>query len=431
VKQPFQSLIVLSSLLCGAAAAQETISLAVWDTGEGAKRIEQIVNGFMQENPGVRVKIEQQTGADDPSILVRMASGTAPDVIQTGEYNLKRRALASEGGYLDLTPYINADRSFNPRSFYPSVYNVGVVNKKTYVLNKDFASVAFYVNTEMFQKAGIKVPKDGWSYDDLVRIGQQLTLDANGNNATSPNFDPKKITQYGWWHDVGWVRGWQSVPYAFGAKFLSSDGQRATGFLNSSAMRRAVEFYRDSVHKYGISPSVAAINAQPGADLFASRQAAIRGPTGPWFLESYSGNPGLKYTTVPMPKGTNGQASVVCWSGFGVNRKTKSPKAAYDFVKYVATKGQKILVNFGMSADIATSKQTGRDEDALWGTFMKEVPNMRPLDDLKTAHWVECVNTPMGKLLEAVQGPDGTRVNVKAELDAMAKKADPCLKQKF
>ena len=418
-------------MLLGGAAQAQDLTFATWETGDGLKRMESIVGQFMQENPGVKVKLEAQAGAEDPSILVRMASGTAPDVIQTGEFNLKRRALASEGGYLDLTPYIKADKGFDPKAYFPSVYNVGVVDRKTYVLNKDFASVAFYVNTELFTKAGLKVPTGGWTYDDLVRTAQQLTLDANGNNATSPNFDPKKITQYGWIHDVGWVRAWQSVAYGFGAKLLSSDGKRASGFVNSSATQRAVEFYRDSVHKYFISPSVAAINSQQGADFFAAKQAAIRGPTGPWFLTGYSENPNLKYATVGMPKGAGGQASVVCWSGFGVNRKTKNPEAAYKLVKFFATKGQKVLVDHGMTADIALSKSTGREDDPLWSPFMKEIPNMRPLDDLKTAHWVECINTPLSKLLESVQGPDDLKVDIRSELTKIAKTADICLIQKF
>jgi multiple sugar transport system substrate-binding protein len=185
------------------------------------------------------------------------------------------------------------------------------------------------------------------------------------------------------------------------------------------------------VHTYHISPSVAAIEAQPGVDLFAANQAAMRGPTGPWMLTGYSENPDLSYTTVPMPSGEAGQKSVICWSGFAVNEQSENAEAAYKLVKYIATKGQEILVDHGMTADVALAESTGRENDPLWASFMNEVPNLQPLDDLKTAYWVECVNTPLSKLLESIQGPDGAGVDIQAELDAMATEADTCLAQPF
>jgi multiple sugar transport system substrate-binding protein len=425
-----KQLLLLTLLLASFTFAQTEISLATWDTGEGGERLQQIVDGFMAENPDIKVNIEMQTGADDPSILVRMASGTAPDVIQTGEFNLKRRALASEGGYLNLSPLIDADAEFKRDNYFPEVFDVGVVDEGVYVLNKDFATVAFYVNTKMFEEAGIEVPSS-WTYDDLIQIAQELTLDANGNNALSPDFDAENIKQYGWWHDVGWVRGWQAIPYAYGAQFLSEDGKTATGYLNSEEMAAALKLYQDSVHTYHISPSVAAIDAQPGIDLFASGQAALRGPTGPWMLSGYSENPELSYAIAPMPSGASGEQSVICWSGFAVNEKSQHPEAAYALAKYIATKGQDILVDFGMTADVALAEKTGRENDPLWAPFMNEVSNLHPLDDLKTAYWVECINTPMSKLLESIQGPDGAGVDIQAQLDTIATEADTCLAQPF
>ncbi len=425
-----KQLILVAVLLATSSFAQTEISLATWDTGEGGERIQQIVDGFMAENPDIKVNIEQQTGADDPSILVRMASGTAPDVIQTGEFNLKRRALASEGGYLNLSPLIDADADFKRDNYFPEVFDVGVVDDGVYVLNKDFATVAFYVNTKMFEEAGIEVPTS-WTYDDLIQTAQELTLDANGNNALSPDFDADNIVQYGWWHDVGWVRAWQSVAYGYGAQLLSDDGKTATGYLNSEAVVAALKLYQDSVHTYHISPSVAAIEAQPGVDLFSANQAALRGPTGPWMLSGYSENPDLSYAIAPMPSGPAGEKSVICWSGFAVNEKSENAEAAYKLVKYIATKGQDILVDFGMTADKALAASTGRESDPLWAPFMNEVGNLQPLDDLKTAYWVECVNTPVSKLLESIQGPDGAGVDIQAELDAVASEADTCLAQPF
>ncbi len=427
----------LSLLWVAAAAfmtlAQEpvTITFTTWDTGEGGERIQRVIDQFTEET-GIQVETELQDGADDPAILVRMAAGTAPDVIQTGEFNFKRRALASEGGFLDLTPYIEADEDFNPfEEYYPEVFNVGVIDGKVYAFNKDFATVAFYVNTDMFEEAGIPIPEEGWTYDDLIEIAQELTLDANGNNALSPDFDPENIVQYGWWFPDRWVRGWQAIPYSYGAQLLSDDGLTATGYLNSPEAVAAMKLFQDAVHVYHVSPSVATIDAQPGVDLFAAGQVAIRGPMGPWPMTGYAENPELNFATVPMPAGPEGRWSVICWAGFAVNAKTAHPDESYQLVKYFGTVGQNSFVNWGLTANIAVAEAYGRENDPLWATFVNEIANLHDLDDLKTAHWVECIDTPVASLLGAVQSLDGADVDIQAELDAIAEAADECLAQEF
>jgi len=415
-------------------AAQDdvTIRFSSWDTGEGGERNQAVIDAFMEAHPNINVVVEVQDGAEDPAILVQMAAGTAPDVIMAGEFNLKRRALASEGGFLDMNSLIEADDSFDPNELYfPEVFSVGVIDGGTYAFNKDFATTAFYVNTNMFEEAGIPLPEEGWTYDDMIAIAQELTLDGNGNNALSPDFDPDNIVQYGWWHAQDWVRGWQPIPYSFGAQLLSDDGLTATGYLNTEEVVAAVQLYRDGVHVYHVAPSIAAIEAQEGVDLFGANQVAMRGPYGPWSLTGYSENPDVNFATVPMPAGPGGRYSVICWAGFAINRNTEHPQESYELVKWFATEGQNVFVEHALSANIAASEAAGYEDDPLWSQFVREIPNLHPLDDLKTAHWVECVNVPISNLLAAVQGEDGMNLDIQEELDAIASDADECLAQDF
>ena len=64
-------------------------------------------------------------------------------------------------------------------------------------INKDFSTCAVYVNVGLFKKAGLSLPKEGWTYDDYLRLAQQLTLDNQGRNAADPQFDASNIVQYG------------------------------------------------------------------------------------------------------------------------------------------------------------------------------------------------------------------------------------------
>ena len=430
-------LVVLSVMLVAGLAvsasvfAQDvTLRFSSWDTGEGGERNQIVLDQFTADT-GIAVEYEIQDGASDPNILVQMAAGTAPDVIQAGEFNLRRRALGSEGGFLDITPYMDADPDFSTDMFFPEVIGVGMLDGGVYAINKDFATTAFYVNTGMFEEAGIPVPEEGWTYDDLIEIGQELTLDANGNNALSPDFDAEDIVQYGWWINTDWVRGWQSIPYSFGGQLLSDDGTVATGYLNSGEVVAAMEYYKDAIHKYHIAPGAATLEAQPGVDLFNSSQVAIRGPRGPWNVTGYTENPDIDMVTVPMPAGPAGRYSVICWAGFAVNKNTEHPEEAYELVKYFGTVGQNTFVNWALSANIEVSNGSGRDQDPLWSVFLNEIPNLHALDDLNTPHWVECVDTPVKNLMQAIAAPEGADTDVQAELDSIAEAADECLVQDF
>ena len=63
----------------------------------------------------------------------------------------------------------------------------------------------------MFDEAGLEYPPqaygepyvlDGaeveWNFDTLRELAKRLTVDINGNDATSPDFDPESVEQYGY-----------------------------------------------------------------------------------------------------------------------------------------------------------------------------------------------------------------------------------------
>ena len=91
----------------------------------------------------------------------------------------------------------------------------------------------FFYNRELFDEAGLDYPPhaygdayadgDTWDYNKVEELGMILTVDANGNDATSPDFDPENIIQFGYltqWTDA------RGIATQFGAgNFVGSDGQ--------------------------------------------------------------------------------------------------------------------------------------------------------------------------------------------------------------
>src|SRR5690606_27586088 len=118
-----------------------------------------------------------------------------------------------------------------------------------------FPSAVFY-NSALFDEAGLAYPPhevgeayvlDGeeveWSFDTLAEVARRLTVDANGNDATSAAFDSGNIVQYGF--DFQWTK---DSPRWFSAYFEPYYPVAADGTADlSSGQVDAIKWYYDAM----------------------------------------------------------------------------------------------------------------------------------------------------------------------------------------
>lgn len=436
----FVLLLVLLIVPVSVAGAQgecdgEPITLRVddWSSGDRVEYMNQVIDAFMAEHPCITVVTEPNISDDaNTRRLTQILSGTAPDLIATGESWIPLYAEA--GAFLDLTEFVNGESGFVPGEvFYEAVYNQGFYQETPYAIAKDFSVSAFYINNALFEAAGIPLPEDGWTWDDALDIALELTVDENGNNANSPDFDPENIVQYG--IDIipdGWWRGFQSYLYSWDAHTISPDGTTTQGYLNSENAVEAWEFYRDLVHEYHVAPSATEIGSVEGGrvQMFQDGDIAI-GVTfhGPWWQDVFNETPNLEWSVAPLPAGPNGtRESAVMWMGWGINAATEHPEAAWELLRYLTTEpGQRVFALKALSADRAVAEEMQRVEDPYWGVFLAESEHLGVLDEQLNPYYGPCVFTPAGDLLTRVMSEGGDEIDIQAELDALAAEADQCL----
>jgi ABC-type glycerol-3-phosphate transport system substrate-binding protein len=136
-----------------------------------------------------------------------------------------------------------------------------------------------WINTDMFDAAGISTDPTTapTTYEGWVELFQKLTLDANGNNALSPDFDPENVVQWGYvvgeWPNVNVL----AALYQNGGSFLSEDGSTIT--INSEAGMTALQQAVDLVYKYHVSPPSAGFDTW---QAFGAGAVAVL-PTGTWY----------------------------------------------------------------------------------------------------------------------------------------------------
>jgi ABC-type glycerol-3-phosphate transport system substrate-binding protein len=149
----------------------------------------------------------------------------------------------------------------------------------TYGIPLDNHGRGLWINKAMFEAAGLSTdPADApTTYEGWVELFQKLTLDANGNNAASPDFDPENVVQWG--YTVGeWPRvNFLAQLVQNGGSFTSEDGKTVT--VNSEAGVAALQQAVDLVFKYHVSPPEAGFDTWQG---FGANSVAVL-PTGTWF----------------------------------------------------------------------------------------------------------------------------------------------------
>jgi multiple sugar transport system substrate-binding protein len=435
------ALLILSVSVIGVQAQEACpggiVSLRVddWSSGDRVEYMNQVIEAFEAENPCIDVVLEPNIGDDQNTRrLTWLAAGTSPDLMAFPPEWAALYMEASDGqAYIDLTPFVTgADGIEIGVDVYEGIYEQGLYNGKPVALPKDYSTSSFYINRALFNAAGIPVPTEGWTWDDALDIALQLTLDANGNTAASPDFDPDKVVQWG--IDIisdGWWRGFQSYLQSWGVLTISEDGTTTTGLLNSDEAVAALEWYRDLVFKHHVAPSLSVIGATEGGrvQLFQDGKIAM-GVTfhGPWWQDVFNGTPNLEWTVAPVPAGPGGRSSVLMWLGWGISGQSKHPEEAWKLLKWLTTEpGQRVFALKALSGNPVVSQEMQRDTDPYWGVYIAETNFLGPLEELRSPYYSPCVATPAGDLTKRLLADGGDQIDIKAELDKLAAAADQCL----
>lgn len=203
-------------LVVAPAAAQEKVTIT-WFVGLGTGTNDQQIaeeNRVVEEfnasqdkiNLVINIGASFETSRDTLSTLI--AAGTPPDIVGpvgVGGSN------AFTDQWADLQPLVDKT-GYDLSVFDPALLDLYKTDDGRLV-GIPFAVFpsATYYNRGLFEEAGLNFPPqefgapyvmpDGseapWNYDTLAEIAKILTVDANGNDATSADFDPANIVQFG------------------------------------------------------------------------------------------------------------------------------------------------------------------------------------------------------------------------------------------
>lgn len=314
-----------------------TIKVAYWGGPEEIKIINDTIRLWNKDHKNIRVELQHSRGGPDyiSKILTQIAGDDAAD-IAFAEANVFV-PMYEKNVFMDLTPLISQDRSFNVKEFFPDVVKRFTRKGKIYCIPRDTAPFAcVFYNKKIFDESGVPYPADDWTFDDLVRIGQKLTKrDAQG-----------RVTQYGFY---SWC--WMNFVYGFGGQIVDSVENPTRCLLDSPRALKGLEFYRDLCHKHGISPSPLAISAmqQGPAEMFMAGKLVMMS-SGIWETPRFRSIKSFDWDVVMFPRGPVKRAFGSGGSGYCIIRTTKHPKEAWEVLKALAGDyGQEMLAKGGLA----------------------------------------------------------------------------------
>jgi multiple sugar transport system substrate-binding protein len=249
-----------------------------------------------------------------------VASGGVPDLL--GLQSLRTGSFASRNIYMPLDDMIAADKDVNIDDFNKGIRDGLSYKGKIYALSYDFGPHVMYYNKSYFDKAGVPVPKDDWTWDDFIQTARALTRDIDG----------KPIVGFAAPNDFGAMIPWI---FSAGGDYVDADFKKS--LLGTPETVDAIQWYVDLIYKQKVSPAVDDPgNANWVTDQFYSGRAAMF-TTGPWNFVNARSKVKDVWDVTMLPRGKAGSVSWVAGSGFGISTSTKFKNEAWQVLKYITS----------------------------------------------------------------------------------------------
>jgi multiple sugar transport system substrate-binding protein len=186
-----------------------------------------------------------------------------------------------------------------------------------------------YINVDMFKKAGLNPDDPPKTFDKWLADMKKLTIaDPKGGEPTQVGF---AIRSKG--HPVGITDKFLPFAHAWGARMLSPELDKATGYANSPQMVAALTFFGDLVNK----DKVASLAFGNPEDAFGQKRAAVIFRES-WFfgwLKKNAPDVNFKVYALPCEKACPGAGALFPWTDL-VYKNSPNKQVAWEFMKFIS-----------------------------------------------------------------------------------------------
>jgi len=351
-----------------AAPSGEAVTLEywLWDSNQ-LPPYQKCADDFMAKNPNIKINITQSGWGDYwNGIQTGMVAGTAPDVFT--DHLAKYPEFAAKEQLVDIQPYVDSDK-VDLSVYLGQLADLWARDGKRFGLPKDWDTVSIVYNKDALKAAGVteeELNNMTWNPDDGGTFGEiaaKLTIDENGNNGLSPDFDKTKVKQYGFvGNGAGEAYGqteWSWLTSTTGWKY--NDGLYATKYYyDDPRFIKSIQWYADMMKK-GIFMPLEQVTSLGAAPIFQAGKVAL-GANGSWMIGDYAAKSTVPFGFAALPKGPEGRMSMFNGLADSIWIGTKHPAEAWQWVKYLAS--QECANTVGDAGVVFPAQQSAVDKAA-------------------------------------------------------------------
>lgn len=270
--------------------------------------------------------IEYPQNEYENKIKMAFGSGTSTDLILMDGPNIA--SYAASGVLEPLDQYWDkqdfddlVDSSKSAMTWNGSIWGAPLNESNT---------VLFY-NKEVFDELGIVAPtkvEDAWTFEELMEVCKKVTIPGKRYAIQPQMFSLANKNEGMTYTQMLWL--WMS-----GGEVLSPDGKTATGYFNSEASKKGIQFYAD-LFKNGYATTEDIVNAFETGKV-------VMWTNGPWCIGNWKKDfPDVKWGATPMPQDVRGASGAGSWN-IAIAKSSGNKEDAYKVLHAITSKeGQAI-----------------------------------------------------------------------------------------
>ncbi len=307
-----------------------TLRMTVWGSPEEVTPYKKAIQRFEDKFPNIKVELQHIAADYDTKLTTMVAGNDVPDIAMM-ESGTIAFPLAEQGKFYNLQEFLDRDSDISPDTLVPNIiYSLEPGN--VIGIGPGPESFGLFYNEDIFKEAGIEPPPsnvaDAWTWDEFVETAKKLTVDTNGKTAADPDFDPRKIKQYGV-NASTWWGVYSNFIYSNGGDFISADG-KSFG-LNQPEAVEAIQKISDLMNVYHVSPSPVQSKNIPATNVALQTKKVAMTVDGQWASAGLAQSK-FNFNVGVMPVLKEPVTTVVC-AMFSIFKSTEHPQEAWELMK--------------------------------------------------------------------------------------------------
>jgi multiple sugar transport system substrate-binding protein len=410
-------------------AADTTVTLTWWnpDIVAWQPTYQAVADAFMKQNPGIKVQVINIPEAGyGTKVTTNIAGGKGPDVWVVIPSQSPEQFPASQAE--PLNTFMGADHFNTKIWFQPAVADALSYHGIYYAVPRDLGISALAYNITMFNQAHVSLPTSHWTLMDMVRAAQKLT------NAGKRQWGLNYEGQFGVITDLS------PILWDFGGSFVSDDGHKAVGYMDSPATIKAVQFVWDLINTWKIVPPAAMMSAfgvagaSSAGNAFLAGNAAMDPIDGDYAIANLRSS-SFKWGEAPYPT-LPGQPryAYVYPASYAMWRGSPHKQQAWQLMKFISSPTANAIVAktlFWTPPTLQTWEQFGLNKNPAWAAFWQARTYKTKLPPWTAAQfWNDCTR-PLNDLAGKIERNAVTRSAIPDQMHTVAKSVQACFDKDY